>query len=89
MCANGVRKTTVGNPLYKGAFYDDYTAITDVKAETQQARAKRYYNLMGQPVAHPEAAPGTTSVTERKFEGWYCRGIVFFCYFCLSKRNRP
>ena len=47
-----------GNILYKGAFYDDYTAITDVKAETQQSRANQYYNLMGQPVAHPEAAPG-------------------------------
>jgi hypothetical protein len=47
-----------GNVLYKGSFYDYYTALEDVKAKVQQCCENQYYNLMGQPVAHPEAAPG-------------------------------
>ena len=33
------------------------SAVTDVKVPTRPADS-RYYNLMGQPVAHPENAPG-------------------------------
>ena len=46
-----------GEVIYKGKYYDPNVGVDDVLLDFFPADG-RYYNLMGQPVAHPEAAPG-------------------------------
>ncbi|MBR1803851.1 MAG: hypothetical protein IJ775_02965 [Muribaculaceae bacterium] len=43
---------TLGEVIYMPP-YEDPTAITDVKADASTNGDNRYYNIMGQPVAHP------------------------------------
>ena len=51
-----------GEIVYKGPEYDDSFNVTspvgDVKVPQIETADNNYYNLMGQPVAHPEDAPG-------------------------------
>ncbi len=43
-----------GEVIYTTPYNDTYSAVSDITAERRGAGDGRYYNLMGQPVAHPE-----------------------------------